>query len=114
MCPAWARQRDSNIRSQKIALRCGPLSVIGRFPVRRVQAGGQGVMPGMNSGVNANDPTVIAAFKAALTHQGIIALLIFGLLGLAWVAIRARQPVAAQDPGHPGPARTPTGAATEP
>ena len=49
-------------------------------------------MPGMNSGVNVNDPTVIAAFKSALLHQGIIALLIFGLLGLAWIAVRARQP----------------------
>ena len=64
-------------------------------------------MPGMNSGVNVNDPTVIAAFKAALTHQGIIALLIFGLLGLAWIAVRARQPVAAQDTGRAGPAGSP-------
>jgi hypothetical protein len=29
----------------------------------------------MNSGVNVNDPVVIAAFKSALLHQGIIALL---------------------------------------
>jgi cytochrome oxidase Cu insertion factor (SCO1/SenC/PrrC family) len=68
----------------------------------------------MNSGVNVNDPTVIAAFKAALTHQGIIALLIFGLLGLAWIAVRARQPVAAQDAGQPGPAGPAAGAAAEP
>jgi hypothetical protein len=27
-------------------------------------------MPGMNSGVNVNDPTVVAAFKAVLLHQG--------------------------------------------
>jgi len=45
-------------------------------------------MPGMNSGLNPNDPTVVAAFKSALIHQGIIALLIFGLLSLAWVSIR--------------------------
>ena len=45
-------------------------------------------MPGMNSGVNVNDPTVIAAFKSALLHQGIIALLIFGVLGLAWATAR--------------------------
>jgi cytochrome oxidase Cu insertion factor (SCO1/SenC/PrrC family) len=48
----------------------------------------------MNSGVNVNDPTVVAAFKAALLHQGLIALLIFALLGLAWVSIRAWQPFA--------------------
>jgi hypothetical protein len=36
-------------------------------------------MPGMNSGVNVNDPVVIAAFRAALLHQGLIAQLIFVL-----------------------------------
>jgi cytochrome oxidase Cu insertion factor (SCO1/SenC/PrrC family) len=46
-------------------------------------------MPGMNSGINVDDPTVVAAFKAALLHQGLIALLIFGVLGFAWVGIRA-------------------------
>jgi cytochrome oxidase Cu insertion factor (SCO1/SenC/PrrC family) len=45
-------------------------------------------MPGMNSGVNINDPTVAAAFKAALLHQGLIALLAFVVLGLAWISIR--------------------------
>jgi cytochrome oxidase Cu insertion factor (SCO1/SenC/PrrC family) len=53
-------------------------------------------MPGMNSGVNVNDPTVVAAFKSALLHQGIIALLIFALLGLAWITVRAWLPAAAQ------------------
>ncbi len=51
-------------------------------------------MPGMNSGVNVNDPTVVAAFKAALLHQGLIALLIFAVLGLAWLSVRAWQPAA--------------------
>ena len=51
-------------------------------------------MPGMNSGVNVNDPTVIAAFKSALLHQGIIALLIFAVLGFAWLTIRAWLPAA--------------------
>jgi hypothetical protein len=50
----------------------------------------------MNSGVNVNDPTVIAAFKSALLHQGLIALLIFGLLGLVWITARAWLPAAAQ------------------
>ena len=52
-------------------------------------------MPGMNSGLNLTDPTVVAAFKAALVHQGLIALLIFGLVGLAWITIRAGLPSAA-------------------
>ena len=51
-------------------------------------------MSGMNSGINVNDPTVIAAFKTALVHQGIIALLIFALLGFAWITVRAWLPAA--------------------
>jgi len=27
-------------------------------------------MPGMNNGLNPDDPTVVAAFRAALLHQG--------------------------------------------
>jgi cytochrome oxidase Cu insertion factor (SCO1/SenC/PrrC family) len=52
-------------------------------------------MPGMNSGINVSDPTVVAAFKAALLHQGLIALVIFALLGMAWVTIRVLFPAAA-------------------
>jgi cytochrome oxidase Cu insertion factor (SCO1/SenC/PrrC family) len=46
-------------------------------------------VPGMNSGLNISDPAVVAAFKAALVRQGIIALVIFGLVGLAWITMRA-------------------------
>ncbi len=49
-------------------------------------------MPGMNSGVQVNAPLVIAAFKAALLHQLLIALLIFAVLGAAWVTLRALAP----------------------
>jgi len=42
----------------------------------------------MNSGLNINDPIVVAAFRSALIRQGIIALLIFGLLSVAWVIVR--------------------------
>ncbi len=69
-------------------------------------------MPGMNSGVNVNDPTVIAAFKSALLHQGIIALLIFAALGLAWVTVRAWLPAA--QPGPDGTERRAAGLAGEP
>jgi cytochrome oxidase Cu insertion factor (SCO1/SenC/PrrC family) len=48
-------------------------------------------MPGMNSGVTDNDPTVVAAFRAALAHQGVIALLIVGILAVVWVAVRERR-----------------------
>ncbi len=49
-------------------------------------------MPGMNTGLNPADPTVVAAFKAALLHQGLIALLIFLVVGLAWLGVRAWLP----------------------
>jgi cytochrome oxidase Cu insertion factor (SCO1/SenC/PrrC family) len=71
-------------------------------------------MSGMNSGVNVNDPVVIAAFKSALLHQGIIALLIFGLLGLAWITVRAWWPAAAQGDGQTEPGSSPAAALPEP
>ena len=45
-------------------------------------------MPGMNSGLNSNNTTMVAAFRNALLHQGIIVLLVFALLAVAWVAVR--------------------------
>jgi hypothetical protein len=74
----------------------------------------------MNSGVNVNDPAVVAAFKSALVHQGLIALVIFAVLGLAWVAMRALWPEAAQagSAGGPGSAEgqggSPVSALAEP
>jgi len=52
-------------------------------------------MPGMNSGLNADDPTVVTAFRAALAHQGIIALLILAVLSIAWVSVRQQAGTAA-------------------
>ena len=71
-------------------------------------------MSGMNSGLNINDLTVIAAFKAALIHQGLIALLIFMVLGFAWVTVRAWLPAAAQAGAGPATGGTPGTAAAEP
>jgi cytochrome oxidase Cu insertion factor (SCO1/SenC/PrrC family) len=51
----------------------------------------------MNSGLNISDLTVVSAFKSALLHQGLIALLIFAVLELAWVTVRAWLPAAARD-----------------
>ena len=50
-----------------------------------------GAMPGMNSGLNVDDPTVVAAFRAALLHQGLIILAVFAVLSIAWVAVRRPQ-----------------------
>src|ERR1700735_406424 len=53
-------------------------------------------MPGMNSGINANDPTVTAAFRAALVHQGLVALVIFVLIALLWGTSKAWLPARAE------------------
>jgi len=62
-------------------------------------------MPGMNSGLNVDDPTVVAAFRAALLHQGLIILAIFAVLSIAWVAVR--RPQAAGAAGGRGRAAVP-------
>jgi cytochrome oxidase Cu insertion factor (SCO1/SenC/PrrC family) len=46
-------------------------------------------VPGMNSGLNPADPTLVAAFRSALLHQGAIALVIIALLLLLWATARA-------------------------
>jgi cytochrome oxidase Cu insertion factor (SCO1/SenC/PrrC family) len=46
-------------------------------------------VPGMNSGLNPADPTLVAAFRSALLHQGAIALLIIAFLWLVWASARA-------------------------
>ena len=64
-------------------------------------------MPGMNSGLNAADPTVVAAFRAALLHQGLIALAVFAVLSVVWVSVRGRAENAAGAAArvaHPEPA----------
>jgi hypothetical protein len=48
-------------------------------------------MPGMNSGPDRPNPAVVAAFRAALLHQGLIALLILAVLAGAWAVMRARR-----------------------
>jgi cytochrome oxidase Cu insertion factor (SCO1/SenC/PrrC family) len=53
-------------------------------------------VPGMNSGLNPADPTLVAAFRSALLHQGAIALIIIAFLWLLWAAARTWRP------GRPG------------
>ena len=50
-------------------------------------------MPGMNSGLNPADPTLVAAFRSALLHQGAIALLVIVFLGLLWATAWAQAQV---------------------
>jgi hypothetical protein len=48
------------------------------------------MLPGTNCGPNAGDPVVVAAFRAALIHQGIAALLIVLLASAVWAVSRRR------------------------
>jgi cytochrome oxidase Cu insertion factor (SCO1/SenC/PrrC family) len=45
-------------------------------------------VPGMNSGLSPSDPTLEAAFRSALLHEGLIAVVVFALLWLTWGASR--------------------------
>jgi cytochrome oxidase Cu insertion factor (SCO1/SenC/PrrC family) len=56
-------------------------------------------VPGMSSGLDVNNPAVVAAFRSALLHQGIAALLIFAVVSVAWVAVRDWAPGQAAGPG---------------
>jgi len=58
-------------------------------------------VPGMNSGLNPGDPTLVAAFRSALLHQGAIALLMLVLVWLLWVTARTWR--SAPAPGAGGP-----------
>jgi cytochrome oxidase Cu insertion factor (SCO1/SenC/PrrC family) len=51
-------------------------------------------MPGMNSGLSDTNPTLVAAFKSALLHQGLIVIALLILLALAWAALREWLPAA--------------------
>ena len=65
-------------------------------------------MSGMGAVLQLTNPTVVAAFRAALIHQGIIALLIFFLLALAWVSAREWVPSSRTGGDRPAAASTVT------
>src|SRR5579875_2848967 len=48
-------------------------------------------MPGMSSGLSANNPTVVAAFHAALVQQGLVALILLAIVLLVWNLLRANR-----------------------
>jgi cytochrome oxidase Cu insertion factor (SCO1/SenC/PrrC family) len=58
-------------------------------------------VPGMDSGLSTNDPTLVAAFRSALMHQGVFVLVIFLALLLAYEIIRVRRAAAASPPRPP-------------
>jgi hypothetical protein len=59
-------------------------------------------MPGMNPGVNPGHPAMAAAFQAALVRQGLVVLLVFAALGLAWLGRRAWPRASAGRPAAAG------------
>ncbi|HTW06062.1 MAG TPA: hypothetical protein VME46_01030, partial [Acidimicrobiales bacterium] len=48
-------------------------------------------MSGMGSGLSTNNPAIVSAFQSALVNQGLIVLLIAGLVAVAWNIARAAQ-----------------------
>lgn len=47
-------------------------------------------MPGMSPGLNIDNHQVVDAFKAALLHQGLIALLVLAVAVACWASVRGR------------------------
>jgi cytochrome oxidase Cu insertion factor (SCO1/SenC/PrrC family) len=64
-------------------------------------------MPGMTTGLDPADPTIVAAFRAALLHQGIVALVVIAVLVLAWAAVRDGHPATGGAAAAGGAARAP-------
>jgi cytochrome oxidase Cu insertion factor (SCO1/SenC/PrrC family) len=58
----------------------------------------------MNSGLSPSDPTLEAAFRSALLHQGLLAAVIVSALLLLWGASRAWVPAIPRPAGEPEPA----------
>ena len=56
-------------------------------------------MPGMNSGLSPGDPTLVAAFRSALLHQGAIAVLMLVFVWLLWAAARTWRSATAHGTG---------------
>ena len=49
-------------------------------------------MPGMHSGLNVSNPVLVAAFRSALMHQGLTALLALATLAIIWASVREWRP----------------------
>ncbi len=60
----------------------------------------------MQSGLSDTNPIIVAAFKAALLHQGLIIAAVLLLLALAWAAVRMRGLRPAPGPQGPSPSET--------
>jgi cytochrome oxidase Cu insertion factor (SCO1/SenC/PrrC family) len=48
-------------------------------------------MPGMSSGLQTNNPTIVSAFRTLLEHQALVVLLILAMLAIGWNVLRSVQ-----------------------
>jgi cytochrome oxidase Cu insertion factor (SCO1/SenC/PrrC family) len=48
-------------------------------------------MPGMSTGLQANDPTIVSAFHSLLLRQGLVLVVLLALLAIAWNLLRVVQ-----------------------
>ncbi|HEY5272413.1 MAG TPA: SCO family protein [Acidimicrobiales bacterium] len=65
-------------------------------------------MPGMSSGLQTNNPTIVSAFQSLLLHQGLLVLVILALLAIAWNVLRAAQLRRTMASGDGSPAESTT------
>src|ERR1700685_291757 len=56
-------------------------------------------MPGMNSGLSDTNPVLVAAFKAALLHQGLAVIALLVVMALVWLSVRRCLPSGRPAPG---------------
>jgi cytochrome oxidase Cu insertion factor (SCO1/SenC/PrrC family) len=63
----------------------------------------------MGSSLQAANSMLVAAFRTALLHQGILIAVIFALLAVVWISVREWFPAAASAGGRSGAAAEPTG-----
>lgn len=71
-------------------------------------------MPGMSTGLQPNNPTIVSAFHAELVRQGLVVLLILVVLGIAWNFLRTAQLRHGSSGNEPSGAFGPVIAGTEP
>ncbi len=50
----------------------------------------------MSPGLSNTNPTLVAAFRTALIHQGLVAVALLAILGLVWLSVREFSPAARQ------------------
>jgi cytochrome oxidase Cu insertion factor (SCO1/SenC/PrrC family) len=65
-------------------------------------------MPGMNSGLSDTNPVLVAAFKAALLHQGLAIIALLAVMALLWLSVRQWLPASRSAEGARRAAASPS------